>query len=164
MKKLIAIAIILLVSEAHSAELFGAEINVFAGIQKINKHETVQLGIVFEWEHTVFDFSYGIQRVGWPADQKPSWGTNKWQSGSVVSFRGYPFNTQTIRPLITWVHMSDITRGSPFNNTKEPTSDYVGVGVTFDWKRFELDISTGILHNSFTETPELQIRLRYLFK
>lgn len=175
MKKLIAIAIVLsLMAEADSAELFGADIGAYVGGQTItNDTKTVQVGLTLEWRHISVDVSHGIKKTDWRVENEPTWEMDDWQSGSAVNIRVYPFNTTTIRPLITWVHLSDATRGVPFNNKEEPSSDYVGVGITLVWKRLELDISTGISGRECTffscgsqaKTHETQIQIRaYFFK
>ena len=178
MKKLIAIAILLFVYEAHSAELLNADIGAYVGAQTItNDTKTVQVGLTLEWTYVSVDMSHGVKKTEWYVENEPTWKMDDWQSGSVFGVRLYPFNTTTlrttVRPLITWVHMSDAFRGVPFNDKEEPTSDYVGVGVTFVWNRLELDISTGISGrecmlfscNSEAKTRESQIQIRaYFFK
>lgn len=42
-------------------------------------------------------------------------------------------------PLLKLTHISDITRGYP-----EPTSDYIGTGVTITYKQLEVDLSHGL--------------------
>jgi len=173
MKKLITIVLLLMVSEAHSAEIFGAELSAYVGGQKVtDASESVQIGLTLKWPYVEVDMSHGIQRVSWRVEQEPTWEMDEWQSGSAFGIRGYPFrNATTIRPLITWVHLSDITRGVPFNDKEEPTSDYFGIGVTFVWKRFELDVSTGVLGrecamfrcSANSRTSESQIQLRGYF-
>lgn len=159
--------------EAHSAEIFGADIGAFGALQKItNDTESVQIGLTLEWPYIAVDMSTGIKRTSWRVRNEPTWEMNDWQSGSMFALRGYPFkNATTVRPLITWVHLSDIFRGEPFNTKEEPTSDYVGIGVTLVWKRLELDISTGISGrecaffscDSSAKTRESQIQLRGYF-
>lgn len=166
------ILLILLLTGTANADVLGADTRVYLGSQVItNDRETFQVGITFEWSHVEVDMSHGIQRTKWRVASEPEWEMDEWQSGSIFAIRGYPFSFQKYRPVITWVHTSDITRGEPFNDEEEPTSDYVGVGVTAVTKRIEFDLTTGISGREcafFTcggnaKTHETQIQMRWYF-
>lgn len=121
-----------------------AELDIYVGGEQIGiALQTVQIGLTVEWKHVAIDLSHGAQRTQWRVPEEPGWQNYKWQGGSTVSVRIYPFNTKTIRPLLVWSHVSDIIRGKPFNNENEPTSDYFSAGVTIVIKRFELDLTYG---------------------
>lgn len=169
--KRFAILMLFLSFNANAADfLLGSDVGIYVGAQKVTEdHELVQLGVTVEWKYVALDFSHGIRRVAWRVKSEPQWEMDKWQSGSVFSIRGYPFDTRPIRPLITWVHMSDIFRGCPFNkNKQEPTSDYFGLGATIDWKKIEIDLSFGVSARecslfqcdsvSFTNEAQIQFR------
>jgi len=173
MARIVSLIALLFLSFNVSAEFFGADVGGYVSTQKItDDHEMIQVGLTLEWSHVAVDISHGTRRVAWQTVDEPQWKMDEWQSGSVFSIRGYPFNFIKIRPLITWVHMSDLVRGRPFNDENEPTSDYMGVGFTIVWKRFELDVSTGITARecdlffacgSNAKTHESQIQLRGYF-
>jgi len=44
----------------------------------------------------------------------------------------------TIEPVIKTTHISDLMRSPP-----EPTTDYVGAGVTVSWRHVEIDLTHG---------------------
>jgi len=141
---LILIAALILSTNTHAAEFLGSDVSVFVSVETItNDQDAVQLGFTLDWNHIVLDFSHGVKRMKWRAPSEPQWEMNEWQSGSAVRARIYPFNTETFRPLIVWNHSSDATRGQPFNDKEEPTSDYFGVGMTIDTGRFEIDVTFG---------------------
>lgn len=135
----------LLLSTSASADVFGSDFKVFAaGTSVVDDMEAVQLGFTFEWKHFALDLSHGVKQVHWRVPNEPQWEMDEWQSGSSVTGRIYPFDTQTLRPLLIWSHSSDITRGNPFNNKEEPTSDFVGAGVTYSWNTLDLDVAYGL--------------------
>ena len=52
----------------------------------------------------------------------------------------------TVEPVVKYDHDSDITRGVPFNDQEEYSSDYVAAGITVTAgrrKRWEIDITHG---------------------
>jgi hypothetical protein len=52
-----------------------------------------------------------------------------------------------IRAFLGYTHVSDITRGPPFAEIKpgcEPTTDWVGAGVTFVWPHVQVDLAHGV--------------------
>lgn len=49
-----------------------------------------------------------------------------------------------VEPMFTYSHTSDILRGPPLNDRKEPQQDYLGFGATLRWRKVELDLSHGI--------------------
>lgn len=121
-----------------------AEFGGFVGTEQTGDAlQTVQVGFTVEWKHVAFDLSHGVQKTQWRVPAEPEWKMDEWQSGTAAALRIYPFNTQTIRPLFIWRHVSDITRGRPFDDENEPTSDYFGSGVTVVMKRFEFDVTYG---------------------
>ena len=143
MKKILFI-LLLLTSNAQSAEIFGVDVSVWAGGEHItHDQDAIQLGVSLEWDHIDVNLSAGMKRTKWRVVDEPSWEMDEWQSGSIVSISWYPFNTTSIRPMLLWSHSSDITRGRPFNNKKEPTSDFLGIGVTFQKKKLEIDLAIG---------------------
>lgn len=124
--------------------IHAAELGTFvSGGQTGAALQTVQIGLAVEWKHVAVNLSHGVQRTQWRVPEEPEWQNYKWQAGTTVGVRIYPFNTETIRPLLIWNHVSDIIRGKPFNDENEPTSDYFGVGVTVVIKRFEFDVTYG---------------------
>lgn len=132
----------LLVSQAAD----GAELGGYIGAaQSGDALQTVQVGLTIEWKYVEFDLSHGVQKTQWRVPVEPDWKMDEWQSGTEASFRIYPFSRfETIRPLIVWTHVSDISRGKPFNDeADEPTSDYFGIGATVEIKRFEFDLTYG---------------------
>ena len=161
-------------TDAASAELLGSDVSVWVGGETITDGgEAVQLGITLEWKYVEFDVSHGVKRVSWRVPSEPEWKMDEWQSGSLGTFRIYPTTMHPIRPLLTWSHSSDITRGRPFNDENEPTSDFFGAGITIEMKRFELDVAYGRLGRDckFIEcspgsrTSEFRLSFRgYIFK
>lgn len=156
----------------HAAELFGADIGVFvSGETTTHDQEAAQLGLTLEWDHVVLEASHGVKKVHWRVESEPSWEMGEWQSGSTVAARFYPFNTRTIRPLLIWRHSSDLLRGDPFNDRDEPTADFLGAGVTFDFNRLEIDIaygaagreSSGFTCGENAASNEFQLRIRGFF-
>lgn len=108
-----------------------------------SSQDTIQLGLSVEWEHVILELSHGRKKVGWRVEGEPSWQMNEWQGGSSIALRVYPFNNERYRPLVIWTHVSDIARGRPFNDKDEPTADFFGLGLTFDYERFEVDVACG---------------------
>jgi hypothetical protein len=54
--------------------------------------------------------------------------------------------TTEVEPFVVYSHLSDVTRGRPFNGQDEAQSEYIGAGITIvagKLKRFEIDISHG---------------------
>lgn len=158
--------------ESEAAELLGIDIGAYASASRTGDAlDTAQLGLTLEWTYLAVDLSHGIQKTHWRVPSEPTWEMNEWQSGSAIGVRIYPFNTETIRPLLVWTHVSDIPRGDPFNEDEEPTSDYFGVGATFVFKRLELDVTYGAFGREcrFTscsngsKTNEFQFTLRGYF-
>ena len=49
----------------------------------------------------------------------------------------------TVEPFMLVVHNSALTKGAPFNDEPEKGVDELAVGVTFAWKRFEIDLTQG---------------------
>lgn len=139
MNKAVLLAALLATQSANAVEFGG----FVGGAQSGDALQTVQLGLTVEWKHVEFDVSHGVQKTQWRVTAEPEWEMDEWQSGSTLAVRVYPFNTETIRPLLVWSHVSDITRGRPFDDENEPTSDYFGVGATIEIKRFELDVTYG---------------------
>jgi hypothetical protein len=157
-----------------NADVLGAEVRVYGELQHItNDTDSIQLGFSLEWQpYIAVDLSTGIKRVAWRVESEPEWKMDEWQGGSIAAVRAYPFGDRfKVRPLLTWVHMSDVARGEPFNDKEEPTSDYAGVGVTAVWKQLEFDITLGMsgrecnLFNcaSGSRTTEGQVRFRGYF-
>lgn len=167
MRNKLAIAALLIASNANAVE-FGGWVG---GEAVTDGRDAVQLGITVEWKYIEFDISHGVQKVHYRVPAEPEWEMDKWQGGTIGVLRIYPFNTQTIRPLLVWSHASDITRGKPFNDKEEPTSDFFGAGVTVEVKRFELDIAYGSLGRECriiecypgSRTNELRIGFRGYF-
>ena len=139
MNKAVLLAALLATQSANAVEFSG----FVGGEQTGNELQTVQVGLTVEWKHVELDVSHGVQKTQWRATAEPEWEMDEWQSGTTGSLRIYPFNTKTIRPLLVWTHVSDITRGRPFDDENEPTSDFLGAGVTVEIKRFELDVTYG---------------------
>ena len=167
MCRAVLLAALLVSQSAHGAEFGG-----FVGAaQTGGELQTVQVGLTVEWKHIEFDLSHGVQKTQWRVPVEPEWEMDEWQSGTEASIRVYPFNTETIRPLFIWTHASDITRGKPFNDENEPTSDYFGAGLTVEIKRFELDVTYGtfgrecrvIECSSGSRTNEFKIAFRGYF-
>jgi len=134
------VVILFLIMKPADAAEFGAYVGAD---QTGDALQTVQVGLTVEWKHVEFDLSHGVQKTQWRVSAEPEWKMDEWQSGTVAAIRIYPFTTETIRPLLVWTHVSDITRGRPFNDENEPTSDYFGAGVTVEIKRFEFDLTYG---------------------
>ena len=130
---------------ALAANADAAEIDAYVGGQSvINDADAVQIGVTVDWEYVAIDLSHGIKRVQWRVKSEPNWQMDEWQSGSEFGIRVRPFGRQRkITPVIMWSHLSDITRGRPFNDKEEPSSDFIGSGFTVEWKRAELDIAYG---------------------
>lgn len=174
MKKLALIVLLLASFEAHTAEIFNADVGVWAGVEHItNDQDAVQLGVSLEWDHFDLDMSTGIKRMKWRAIGEPQWDMDEWQSGSIVSLTWYPFNTKTVRPMLLYSHSSDVARGKPFNDNNEPTADFVGVGLTFQKSRFEIDLAVGrsarecdlLKCHKSASTTEAMIRIKgYIWK
>lgn len=171
-KSKIAIAALILASNVSAADILGADVQGWIGGETVtNGRDAVQIGVTFEWKHVEVDVSHGVQKVHYRVPAEPEWEMDKWQGGTIGVLRIYPFNTQTIRPLLVWSHASDITRGKPFNDKEEPTSDFFGAGVTVEVKRFELDIAYGSLGRECrilecypgSRTNELRIGFRGYF-
>jgi len=150
----------------------GAEFGGFVGAEQSgNDLQTVQVGLTVEWKHVAIDISHGVQRPQWRVQAEPEWQMDEWQSGSTLGVRVYPFNTETIRPLLAWSHVSDLIRGRPRNDENEPTSDYFGAGITVVIKRFEFDVMYGSLGrecrvtkcHSDSRTNEFKIGFRGYF-
>ena len=166
------ILLLSLSTEAKAEDFLGADVGVYLGSQVItNETESFQVGLTLDWNVVAIDMSHGIKRTSWRVESEPEWEMDDWQSGSIFSIRVYPFNTETWRPLITWVHLSDITRGRPFNSKEEPTSDYLGVGVSYEYKKIGLDFTGGLSGrecavfscNSKSQSFEAQIQMRFYF-
>jgi len=138
-RRAVLLAALLASQSAHGVEFGG----FVGGAQTGDSLQTVHIGLTVEWKHVEFDISHGVQKTQWRVPVEPEWQMDEWQSGTTGSFRIYPFNTETIRPLLIWSHVSDITRGKPFNDKEEPTSDFFGAGVTIEVNRFELDLTYG---------------------
>lgn len=174
MKRLIIIILLLAPFEAHAAEIFNADVGVWMGIEHItNDQDAVQLGVSLEWEHFDFNISAGTKRMKWRAVGEPEWEMDEWQSGSIVSLSWYPLNTTNTRPMLIWSHSSDITRGKPFNDTNEPTADFLGIGLTVQKSWFEIDLAIGrsarecsiIKCHKGSATTEAMIRIKgYIWK
>ena len=139
------LATLLLCSVAHADFLWGTKTDVYLDTMKITgDYEGVQLGFSLNWNHLSIDFNDGIKRTSWDLPNETEWKKGEWQSGSNVTARIYPFGfLQKYRPLITYVHMSDIARGYPFNKRHEPSAEYLGAGVTFVTRHFEVDLTVG---------------------
>lgn len=148
-----------------------AEFGAYVGAEQTGDAlQTVQIGLTVEWKHVEFDLSHGVQKTQWRVPAEPEWKMDEWQGGTTAAIRVYPFNTETIRPLLVWTHVSDITRGQPFNDENEPTSDYFGAGITVEIKRFEFDLTYGsfgrecqILKCARSPTNELKLSFRGYF-
>lgn len=140
----IAMGFLLFTLLAISQNAMSAELGAYVGGQTVvGDADAVQVGLTIEWEYVEVDLSHGIKRVGWHVNSEPSWKQNEWQSGSEFSVRVYPLGEGAVRPIVTWSHLSDITRGEPFNDKEEPSSDFVGAGLTVEWKRVEFDVAYG---------------------
>jgi len=171
---MITLALIAIIgSPAHGAEFLGSDVGVFLASEHITHgHDAWQLGITLRWDHVKFDASHGIKRTKWRTPSEPQWKMDEWQSGSSFALRYYPFNMETIRPMVIWNHSSDITRGKPFNDKNEPTSDFFGAGFTFEKRQFELDLAYGRLGRECrviqcapgSKTNEFMFTLRGYFK
>jgi hypothetical protein len=98
---------------------------------------------------------------------------DEWQSGTNSALRWHPFDTGFIRPHIIWRHASDITRGRPFNDKTEPTSDFLGAGFTLsqDGEPIEIDFEFGYAARECSwfqcskgsSTPEVRVAIRVRF-
>lgn len=129
---------------AQAGEFLGSDVGVYVGAEHItSEQDAVQLGLSFEWEHFDFYMSHGVKRTKWRTIGEDTWQMDEWQSGSIVGLTWYPFDTATIRPMLLWSHSSDITRGDPFNDQEEPSSDFMGIGLTYEKNRFEVDFAIG---------------------
>lgn len=167
------VLLLLIASNSLAAEFLGSNVGVWVGGETVsNGRDALQLGITLEWAHVEFDLSHGIQKVHYRVISEPEWKMDEWQSGTLGSLRIYPFNSRPFRPLFVWSHLSDITRGEPFNTKNEPTSDFFGAGITLDAKRLELDVTYGTLGRECriiecspgSRTNELRIAFRgYIF-
>jgi len=60
-------------------------------------------------------------------------------------FVAQPSHAVEFEPFVKYTHTSDLLTGPPFASTAvlEPTTDYIGFGVTAVWKKFEIDLSHG---------------------
>ena len=155
------------------ADFLGSEVSAYVGGQVITDDtDAIQVGLSLKWKYVTADMSTGIKRVSWRVKSEPEWEMDTWQSGSIFALRGYPFMPESdFRPLITWVHLSDVSRGQPFNNKEEPTSDYLGVGFTAVSGPLEVDLTAGYSGrecawfscSSNAKTPEVQFRIRVYF-
>lgn len=173
MKSKIAIAALILAGNVNAAEIFGADVQGWIGGDAVTDgRDAVQIGITLEWEHVEVDVSHGVQKVHYRVPAEPEWEMNEWQSGTIATIRVYPFNPGTIRPFVLWNHASDITRGKPFNNQNDPTSDFFGIGVTtYVNTRFEIEAAYGSLGRECiilecapgSRTNELRVAFRMYF-
>ena len=76
------------------------------------------------------------------------------------SMLALPAHSAEVEALVKFSHLSDITRGPPFNNSEESRTDYLGVGVTLTFKRtpsLELDLT----HGRKAETNSAQRSFRF---
>lgn len=56
-------------------------------------------------------------------------------------------DAQTLEPFLGYTHVSDVLTGRPFLTNPagcEPTTDWLGAGVTVVWPRVEIDFAHGI--------------------
>lgn len=160
-----------IIAFAQNAE--AAELQGWVGAETVTDgRDAVQIGITLEWEHVEFDVSHGVQKVHYRVPAEPEWKMDEWQSGTIATIRVYPFNWNTIRPFALWSHSSDITRGKPFNDENEPTSDFFGIGVSaYLGKRFEIEAAYGSLGRECqiiecypgSRTNEMRIAFRAYF-
>ena len=132
MHKLLLIAAILLAPQTTNAEEFlKGDLSAWIGAESVSHdQEAVMLGVSLEWKYFTFEIGHGTKRTKWRVPSEPEWEMDDWQSGTNSALRWHPFDTGFIRPHIIWRHASDIARGRPFNDKKEPTSDFLGVGFT----------------------------------
>lgn len=159
-------------NEARADDIFGADFKLFVGGESvIGDLDAVQAGFTFEWTYFAIDMSHGRKRVQWRVPDEPQWQMDDWQSGSTVTARIYPFQTGNLRPLVIWSHSSDVTRGDPFNDKEEPTSDFIGAGATYRWNSVDVDVAYGMQARecavfdcpSQNKTNEVFVRLRWNF-
>lgn len=166
------LAIVLLVSTAQAHADWKPDFQAWVGGAAIvSDMEEVQGGFSFVWDHVAVDMSHGFKRTSWfVRGELDDWDMNEWQTGSNVTMRLYPFDPTTVRPVIVISHSSDITRGIPFNDTDEPTSDFIGAGLTFDFKRVETELLYGrqMRECGFFDCPptnvdpRLMVRFRFI--
>ena len=156
---------------AISQNASGAEIGAYISAQTVlDDADAVQIGVTIEWERVEIDLSHGIKRVSWHVPIETSWEQDKWQSGSEFNIRAYPFDSwYDWRTMVMWSHLSDVTRGKPFNDKDEPSSDFVGFGVTKEWRNFELDIAYGwqlreCVLTKMSDCPDANISNNFMFK
>jgi len=77
---------------------------------------------------------------------------------------GSAAQSMEVEALIEYSHVSDITRGKPFNKQDEWQVDYIGFGATLRIgarKRFELDLSHGrksLEHGAWEPGTKLGLR------
>lgn len=157
---------------ADGAEVWGGHIGTYLGGHYITDGQTSYfIGATWTWEHFEIDISHGTKSLEWRTIEEDQWSMNEWQSGSTIGLRYYPFSLNNFRPFIIWDHQSDITRGRPFNDKQEPTSDFFGVGVTAEYKRLDVDLAYGRYARECalfdcaigSVTNELYIRARVYF-
>lgn len=119
--------------EASAAEFLGSDVSAWVGGEHVNDdQESVMLGVSFEWRQVTLELSHGTRRTHWRTIGEDSWQMNEWQSGTTSSLKWHPTRPAFFRPHLIWRHASDITRGRPFNDKEEPTSDFFGIGFTLE--------------------------------
>ncbi len=159
--------------EVRAAEFLGSDVSAWVGGEHVNDdQESVMLGVSFEWQQVTLELSHGTRRTHWRTIGEDSWRMDEWQGGTNTSLKWHPFDTGFFRPHVIWRHASDITRGSPFNDQEEPTSDFFGLGFTLseEGERISLDFAYGRLMRecdlfdcfSGSSTNEARVAIRVL--
>ncbi len=130
----------------HGAEFLKGDLSAWVGAEHVSHdQDAVMLGVSLEWKYFTVEIGHGIKRTKWRTLDEHDWQMDEWQSGTNSALRWHPFDTGFVRPHIIWRHASDITRGRPVNDDEEPTSDFLGIGITLsqDGEPIELDIEYG---------------------
>ena len=140
-------SILAITQTANAEEFLGGDVSVWVGGEHVNEDQaSVMLGASLEWRQFTLRFAHGVKSTEYRAIGEPEWEMDEWQSGTNSAILWHPTPPAFFRPHLIWRHASDITRGRPFNDKNEPTSDFFGAGFTLAEpdERIEFDFEYGL--------------------
>jgi hypothetical protein len=133
--------------QAQAGELWGADTSIWIEGEHTNRDQaSITLGASLEWRYITLRLGHGIKKTEYRAVGEDNWQMDEWQSGTNTSLLWHPTGPAFFRPHFIYRHASDITRGRPFNDKHEPTSDFFGVGFRLGepGEHIELDFDYGL--------------------
>lgn len=139
--------ILLAVAQTADAEEFlKGDLSAWVGAEHVSHDQDAALiGVSLEWDNFTLEIGHGTKRTKWRTIDENDWQMDEWQSGTNTSLLWHPFKGGFVRPHLIWRHASDVTRGRPFNDKDEPTSDFLGLGFKLKQpgEPIEVDVEYG---------------------